>query len=687
LFDGGGCGAGQAAAGAEQVGSGFVITAEPVVAPDLTGAGLEAVPLHGGGKPVVPAILGNLPPGVAVGGVCAPAKAPPDYCDIDQPESIRAGFAGYRAAGSFGQLLTDPWGTITGLVANLAEGQGSWASLGYIGRAVALLPVALVGAGLGAAVTVLKGVAQLFPLPGRCRDVGASLAITFATVTRFIGGKLGLLPAPIVAAVDYQANQACQYIIPTADAWTQARIAGVITDAQWRLGVEMNGVCPEWQAMILESGRPNPSFQMVFGFWRAGIIDVNKRDAMLSRLGIEGAERIGFFQLATEAIPGPSDLLRMMVRDAADPQAVAEGRLDDDFDVKFQGELRDWAARQNVPEEVFRYYWRAHWQLPSPTQLYEMLHRLRPDAGVVDSQGQPLVVTTRDVLAALKTNDYAPAWVEKLTAISYRPFGVRDIARAYETGVITAEQAIGRFMDLGYTRDDAEVRARFMVIDSAERRAKYLGTPDPVKARKDFIDGVIDAADYRNVMFDAGLTVAVIEERVASAQRAAAAARRRVVMAALRKRFLAGGLDTDQYRAELQRAGVSVTQAGSIVDRDAIVRASRFTELSIARMCKLVSQGYLTVDEYQRRAVNLGYTPADALRLVGSCLSDIAEANAAAVEAAIRRARAEADKAAAREERRKREEARRIKAQWPCKRAPKPTCPPGVPEPPDPAAV
>jgi hypothetical protein len=316
-----------------------------------------------------------------------------------------------------------------------------------------------------------------------------------------------------------------------------------------------------------------------------------------------------------------------------------------------------------------------------------MLHRLRPDAGVVDSQGQPLVVTTRDVLAALKTNDYAPAWVEKLTAISYRPFGVRDIARAYETGVITAEQAIGRFMDLGYTRDDAEVRARFMVIDSAERRAKYLGTPDPVKARKDFIDGVIDAADYRNVMFDAGLTVAVIEERVASAQRAAAAARRRVVMAALRKRFLAGGLDTDQYRAELQRAGVSVTQAGSIVDRDAIVRASRFTELSIARMCKLVSQGYLTVDEYQRRAVNLGYTPADALRLVGSCLSDIAEANAAAVEAAIRRARAEADKAAAREERRKREEARRIKAQWPCKRAPKPTCPPGVPEPPDPAAV
>ncbi|GAH79863.1 unnamed protein product, partial [marine sediment metagenome] len=74
-----------------------------------------------------------------------------------------------------------------------------------------------------------------------------------------------------------------------------------------------------------------------------------------------------------------------------------------------------WAGKKGLSKEWSERYWAAHWNLPSPQQGFEMLHR-----GVINVSELNMLLRALDVM---------PFWRDKLTAIAFRRLTRVDIRR------------------------------------------------------------------------------------------------------------------------------------------------------------------------------------------------------------------------------------------------------------------
>lgn len=161
---------------------------------------------------------------------------------------------------------------------------------------------------------------------------------------------------------------------------------------------------------------------------------------------------LGYTDIRTEEImqswpiiPGPMDLLHMVAKEAFEPELIAKMGLADEFPedqvhwLEKQGVSRDWALK----------YWYAHWDQPSIGHGFEMLHR-----GVIDLD---------DLDMLYRTVEIPPYWRDKLTKIAYAPFTRVDVRRMHKMGVLTDDELITSYMDLGYNDEKAAKMAEFTV--------------------------------------------------------------------------------------------------------------------------------------------------------------------------------------------------------------------------------
>ncbi|MFZ2146520.1 MAG: hypothetical protein WAV28_04800 [Sedimentisphaerales bacterium] len=167
-----------------------------------------------------------------------------------------------------------------------------------------------------------------------------------------------------------------------------------------------------------------------------GFIDEPTALDHLSRTGYDGQAKQALLELRN-ILPGPTDLIRMAVREVFNPEA----RRALDLDAEFPEPFAQYAALLGIEREWAENHWAAHWDLPSPSQGYEMLHR-----GLITEQG------LADLLKAL---DYAPVWRDKLQAISYSPITRVDLRRLYKTSVITEADVFDGYKALGYNDERA----------------------------------------------------------------------------------------------------------------------------------------------------------------------------------------------------------------------------------------
>ena len=202
--------------------------------------------------------------------------------------------------------------------------------------------------------------------------------------------------------------------------------------------------------------------------------------------GVTDSEDMERFRMLVDSFPAVPDLIRFLVRDVADPAIVQKYSLDANFEQKWQGELTRYARAQGLQEQEARYYWRAHWEFPSNTQLYEMLHRLRPGEVADD-----IAVTEQDVADTLGINDINPYWQKRLMAISYNPLTRTDTQRAYFIGALTDEEVLKSYRDGGYSKENAEILLRFTQKLRDNQRRSAAGLPTPKILISEYVDGLI----------------------------------------------------------------------------------------------------------------------------------------------------------------------------------------------------
>lgn len=209
-------------------------------------------------------------------------------------------------------------------------------------------------------------------------------------------------------------------------------------------------------------------------------------------IGFEDADIAKLKELSL-AVATPSDVVRFLMRDVFDATAVARGQLDTDFEQKYNEEQ---FRKAGVSKELALYYWRAHWTLPSPTQLFEFLHRDQ-----LDIQG------VRD---ALVQADYAPAYIDKYINVAYNVPGRIDVRRMWQTGVITDRaDLVTRYRHMGYNADDAEILAQFteaLAKKSQDAEAERVRSPIAAAIMRSFAHNALSEQEAHAALVDLGYT-------------------------------------------------------------------------------------------------------------------------------------------------------------------------------------
>jgi hypothetical protein len=178
--------------------------------------------------------------------------------------------------------------------------------------------------------------------------------------------------------------------------------------------------------------------------WNRDFIPEGTATDQLERHGY-GGEGTAALKAMRYRLPPLTDVIRMAVKEVFSAQ---RGPLT--LDADYPGDVLTQAGLAlGLEEKWTRNYWAAHWDLPSPTQGYEMLHRGLIGAGEL-----------ADLLKAL---DYAPVWRQRLQDISFNPLTRVDIRRMYRAGVLTEPEVNRAYHDIGYNDANAARLTRFTV--------------------------------------------------------------------------------------------------------------------------------------------------------------------------------------------------------------------------------
>lgn len=393
-----------------------------------------------------------------------------------------------------------------------------------------------------------------------------------------------------------------------------------ITDEQHECLTRAHGNLPNLHRICAEEKRERPNANEWIDLWRRGRITEDRLFTEMRRLGWLDRNETANKIVLSEAIPTFGDVIRFMVRDTENAAAVAQGELDKGFEQNFAGQLKAWATANGVSEDLARRYWRAHWQWISPTQGYEMIHRLRP--GVVDEK---LVTTADDVRKVLEINDVAPAFLDRLIAISYSPLTRVDVRRAYEIGVLDEDDVRNAYLDLGYNESNADTLTQFTVAQKEQKEARAVKVWSLASIATAYKDATID----RSFAFSKARTLLPSDEATAQflfdVEVKADAEFRKRCLAALKKRFIMGEFDTLRAQDEVENVVGDRGRAVKIVNGWECERSSRRKEVAAGTLCKWMGQGIIDQPTYIVRLANLGYTEDDARRMLASCGQEIFE--------------------------------------------------------------
>jgi len=302
-------------------------------------------------------------------------------------------------------------------------------------------------------------------------------------VLQFLAGTIagfgiGSLFEPLNREISYQVNKKIPNAIPTpADIITERMRGLIIGDEEFYDKMAKYGFSKE-EADKLYEGSKNliSAREAVILKWRKGFSENEKENEALyygkmSQLGF-GKEEADYLEKAMLFYPSPTDFIRFAVREVFKEDKRAKYRMEEEF----PDDIVPFARQAGVDEQVLKWYWWAHWELPSPTMVMDMVNILQPD--VINTKlpdgtryGEKYrdfginpdeIITTYDDLSEyLGMADISPFWRDRIKALTFPPITRVDLRRLYELGIIEENELKARLLELGYSKKDAERMIEF----------------------------------------------------------------------------------------------------------------------------------------------------------------------------------------------------------------------------------
>lgn len=357
-------------------------------------------------------------------------------------------------------------------------------------------------------------------------------------------------------------------------------------------------------------------------FFRGKLTRVQCHEALTSVGMTDPVERDALIDLAA-FVPTPADLIPLMVRDAFDDALARKYNYDHEFDQKYTAEAEAIGKANGLEKRTAQLFWRSHWKNPSPSQLYECLHRLR--ANSTDPAARAQAITVQDVQTFLAVDDVQPWWIDKLIATSYRPMRLVELRNGWIEGSFTRDQVLSGLQDTGLSETNAKLVMRHWDDLKGKRFANDTGLANAKKAVRWFLDFHISEDQLKAYLQEFGWPSDKILSTVAAAKEQRVIERREKLSKRLVKRYAVGDFGPGDLAAALVRIGYDTDRAAAIAVTAEQDLQTRGKEIPASMLCRWYGRGFLDAETYLVRLVRVGYSPADAVRIVGTCQSDLAE--------------------------------------------------------------
>jgi hypothetical protein len=430
-------------------------------------------------------------------------------------------------------------------------------------------------------------------------------------------------------------NYLCPWDSPSVEAANQARRTDNLSKDGWKCWVRMQGLNEQYAEIVYQSEREMLGPQEYVTAWRRKYIKDQELDVALDQRGmLLDADKLLQRQLS-EFLPPPTDVLHFIIRGIGDPAIVQRFGLLEEFDTLYQGDLVTWGEAAGISKHTMEAYHAAHWIVPAPGQIFQMLQRLRPDAQVTDTAGKSLTVTNEDMNRALRENAYAPFWRPRLEAIAFNPIGRRDILQVYQHGLLDDQEIIGRFQDVGFSRDNAELIAatyKARVFDAVRKEEWIKWYEKSAVTRQQAGENLVQlgySADLVNAALDYADDVADAETRV-------------TCLKFLSREFATGGIDATSAQQLLVKAGLDSRQIVRMLVQWDCMKKARPKQTPAGMLCKWYSRGLISSAEMVGRLVNLNYEVIDAQRIATECIAETSERRMAARAKMVKQQQAQA---------------------------------------------
>ncbi|MEM4024083.1 hypothetical protein [Pyrobaculum sp.] len=296
----------------------------------------------------------------------------------------------------------------------------------------------------------------------------------------------------------------------SVDQLVHLTLKGYISESEFIERVKGWGFSEARARELLQLGREVLDVAEVYKAWRLGFITEAQKNEALKKLGYT-EDQIQLLDKLTLVYPSADDIIRFAVREVFSDEVVRKYGYDQDI----PKEYLEWAKKLGLSEEFARLYWRAHWEIPSPTQAIELLSR-----GIIDPE---------DFDTVLKIHDIAPWWRPRMLALAFDPYTRVDVRRMYGYGILDDDDLIKAAKAVGYaTKEDEEKLKRLigdpqvaerLFIGSAEAYASWIKMEvldpwrdDVIRAiRKAYISGLISKEKAKEYLISVGFNSKLVD--------------------------------------------------------------------------------------------------------------------------------------------------------------------------------
>ncbi len=375
---------------------------------------------------------------------------------------------------------------------------------------------------------------------------------------------------------------------PTVAELINLRTRREIDEKEFLVRCEEAGISNQYAARLFASADMLLTAADYIALWRRGELSEDRCNTKLSMLALNEDE-IALAKRSTEYIPTVQDVIRLAVREAYSPATAEKFGQYQDLPSQYLTE----AAKVGLPETIAKQYWAAHWDLPSPSQGFEMFQRR-----IIDFDTLSLLLRSLDIM---------PFWRDKLTQVAYNPLTRVDVRRMYNTGVITEEDVYNAYLDIGYSPENAQRLTTFTTLDTTNEVDNL-----PLSALKTaYKDGLISIEDFKKGLQELKYTETVVQFWVTLTEFEKREAELAALTKELRAQYNNGIITLDEFRKGLETVDAPANYINTQVTLVQKNKAAKVKLPSLADLRDWLKLGMIQDTDFISRAIKLGYSRED----------------------------------------------------------------------------